>query len=66
MDTFKIPCSWDMYGTLKIEAETLDEAIKKAKEEQDSCSLPEGNYIDGSFKLDINDEELLKVLNERG
>ena len=64
MNTFKIPCSWEMYGTLRVEAKTLKEAIEKAKMEEDIFNLPEGNYIDGSFKLDLNDENLLKVLNK--
>jgi len=64
MKTFKIPCSWEVYGTLKIEANTLEEAKQKAITEQETCSLPESNYIDGSFKLDLEDDNLIEVLNE--
>jgi len=49
---FKIACSWEVCGELKIEADSFEEAWKKAKEKEDELPLPEGEYIDGSFKLD--------------
>lgn len=61
---YKIPCDWECYGVLRIEAKSLKEAISKAKKESESCSLPKGYYIDGSFKLNIADKSLLKVLNK--
>ena len=39
-------------------------AINKAKIEAETCALPEGDYIEGSFKLNLEDETLIKVLNE--
>jgi hypothetical protein len=48
METFNIPCSWEMYGWLKVQAETLEDAIEIAEE----ANLPEGEYIDGSFAID--------------
>ena len=47
--TFKIPVSWEMYGYVNVEAESLDEAIKIV--ENDS-NLPDGEYIGGSFEVD--------------
>ena len=59
---FKIPCEWEVYGYLDIEAKNIKEAIKKAKQEAETCALPEGDYIDGSFKLNL-DMTVIEVLN---
>jgi hypothetical protein len=59
---FKIPVSWEVYGQVMIEAESIEEAIKIFKETEDEISLPlESNYVDGSFKL--NDEETTYLIN---
>jgi hypothetical protein len=51
METYEIPCSWQMYGSLKIIAEDLDEAIALA--ESTECNLPtNGSYVDASFEVD--------------
>lgn len=61
MKTWNIPVSWEVYATAKIEAETLEEAIKIA--EDDDFPLPtDSYYIDSSFKVD--DEELIKEMNK--
>jgi len=65
LEVFKIPCSWEMYGVLRIEAKSLEEAIEKAKKEQDTCSLPDGDYIDASFKLDLEDLALMRLMNKK-
>ena len=64
MKTFKIPCSWENYGCLNIKANNLPEAIEKARNEMETCFLPNGIYVDGSFKIDIDDETFLKILNK--
>lgn len=48
--SYKIPVSWECYGYVTIEANNLEEAINKAW--GDDIPLPEGNYIDGSWKVD--------------
>lgn len=59
MRTFEIPVSWTMCGIVKIKANTLEEAIEKAKENEDTLPLPDnGEYIDASFEID---EELARV-----
>jgi len=60
MKTYKISCTWEVFGELEIEASTLKAALKKAKADDD-ISLPEGSYVDGSFRID---EEMSKYLNE--
>jgi len=48
--TFKIPVTWQMAGTMLIVAETLDEAIDTAYEQEQP--LPESSYIENSFDID--------------
>jgi len=60
MKTYKISCTWEVFGELEIEASTLKAALKKAKADY-TIPLPKANYVDGSFKID---EEMSKYLNE--
>lgn len=50
MKTWRIPVSWEEYGEIKIEAKSLKEALKIYDTNEDEYPLPEGTYIDGSFK----------------
>ena len=48
---YEIPCSWEVYGTVEVEADNLDEAV--AKVEADDFPLPNrASYVDGSFEVD--------------
>ena len=48
---YEIPCSWEVYGTVEVEADNLDEAV--AKVEADDFPLPgRASYVDGSFEVD--------------
>lgn len=47
---WSVPVAWTMVATLKIEAETLDEAIAKAN--ADDGPLPEGAYLEDSWHVD--------------
>ena len=49
MKTYKIHCSWNVAGTMLVEADSLEDAERKAIDEM---PLPEGEYLDDSFKLD--------------
>ena len=50
MKTYKIPVIWQATAIMKIEAESLEKAIKKAHD----APLPtDGNYIDDSFEIDL-------------
>ena len=63
MKTFKIPCFWEVYGYLNIDAENFEEALRKAHEEEDMCELPQKSfYVDGSFKID---DEIAECVSER-
>ena len=63
---FTIPCSWEMYGKLEIEAESLEEAILIA--ESPETGMPNtSTYIDDSFQIDhdiLNDVINKYMMNE--
>jgi len=64
MKPFKIPVTWEVYGTIEVYADSLDEAIEKFDnhETEDGYSLPiESDYVDGSFER--ADYEFCLVIN---
>ena len=61
---FRFGVSWEMYGEIEIEAETLEEAIAIAKATEDEIPLPtDGDYADDSFVIDY-DIDVLEWLNK--
>ena len=47
--TYRVPCSWEVYGITVVEAESWDEAISAAEE----SPLPiDNSYIEDSFRID--------------
>jgi hypothetical protein len=48
--TYKIPVYWTMFDTMEVEADSLKDAISKAV---DIMPLPQGDYVDGSFTVEI-------------
>lgn len=48
--TYRIPCYWEMYGEMKIEANSLKEAIKQAKNGEPLP--PNSTYVEDSFEID--------------
>ena len=48
---YKIPCCWQMYGYLDVEAESWDEAIEEA-EADDTPQPTDGDYVEASFEVD--------------
>lgn len=55
---YKIPVTFEMYGTMEVEAESLDEAKRIALDE---APLPEEkHYVDGSCEIN---EEMLAHMN---
>ena len=51
MPTYRIACSWQVYGELLINASTLQEAIEIAEDDRTSLP-PDSGYVDGSFEVD--------------
>jgi hypothetical protein len=59
MKTYKINVVWQMYGSVEVEANSLEEAVKEV---DDGVSLPDnGEYIDGSFEVDVEGSALNEV-----
>lgn len=51
--TYRVGCSWRLYGHIKIRAKNEKEALKKARQLAMKCSLPDdGEYVHDSFELD--------------
>jgi hypothetical protein len=55
-----IPCSWELYGEMEVEADSLEEAVTIA--ESDESGLPEGTYVEASFRVD---HDVMEELNEQ-
>jgi hypothetical protein len=51
MNTYKVGCSWEVYGYLEIQADSLEAAIEIA--ESEDTELPsESHYVECSFLVD--------------
>lgn len=61
---FKISCSWEVYATAYVEANSLKEAIEIVKD--DDFALPtDTHYIDGTFTVDESMSKVMsKMLND--
>lgn len=60
MKEWKIPVSWEMCGTVTVEANTLEEAMAKAKHDRNIQLPKESFYVDGSFDLSFNEEDTVR------
>jgi hypothetical protein len=52
MNTYKVPVTWREYGYVIVKADSIDDAIQKAHDED----LPHDNseYLEGSFEIDYD------------
>lgn len=63
MKTFKIPVTWEVYATVEVEANSIEEAIKIAKDEEGVIPLPtDSDYVGGSWRLTEEDPETILEL----
>lgn len=53
MKTWNIPVSWEEYGEVEIEAESLEEAINIAQNDP-TIELPDGSYLEGSWRVETD------------
>lgn len=64
MKTFKIPVEYTNYGTVEIQAENLEEAIKYALKNVDELPLPDDSeYMEGTYSIN-KDIGLIEYLNK--
>ena len=61
----KVAVTWEMFGYVDIEANNMEEAMKKFHSESDHIKLPEdGVYVDGSFQLTSDYVEKMEAMSE--
>ena len=60
METYKIAVSWTETGIVSIRSNNVESAIKKAEKTIGNITLPEGEYLDESFRID---KETTRILN---
>lgn len=61
MKQWEIPVVWTMMGTIKVEAETLAEAIEIARDERGEIPIPDnGEFLDDSWEVDCDDIDYLR------
>lgn len=65
MKTFKIPVSWEVFGMIEVEAETIGEAIEIARDDEGVIPLPTDNdYVDGSWRVtEMNPDAIEQLYN---
>jgi len=65
MKKYKLPVSWEAYGILQIEAKDDIDFLTKVRNykiNSDELPLPqESDYIDGSFKIEEEDDIILEM-----
>ena len=63
--TYIIPVTWEVYSTIRVYgAKNLEDAIEYAKEHSDLIPLGDSEYIDGSYQINIeNDDEAINAQN---
>ena len=65
MKIWNIPVSWEVVGLVEIQPPTLEKAIEIARTD-DSIELPYGEYVDGSFDVTVDDDELIRECYNKG
>lgn len=56
LKNYLIPVSWECSGEIKVEANSLEEALQYASDIVHIFGLPNGIYVEDSFKIDTNIE----------
>ena len=52
MKTWRIPVTWEAWATIDVAAETLEEAIEIAWDDENEIQCPiDPGYVDGSWKV---------------
>lgn len=53
-----IPVTWEVYSTVKVKgAKNLREAIQIINQKLDELPATDGKYVDGSYRINLNDDE---------
>ena len=63
MKKWKIPVTWEVCGYVYVDADTLEEAMETARDDEGVIPLPtESDYVDGSWSLSETDENFVREL----
>ena len=54
--------TWEMAGYVEVEADSVEEAMEKINKESDYMRLPNGDYVDGSFRLSTEDVDEMEAI----
>lgn len=64
MKTWKVPVSWQVVSTIDIMANTLEEAIEIARDDDGIIPIPkDATFIDGSWEVCKDEDFLRKYYN---
>lgn len=58
----RLAVTWEMAGYVDVEANTLEDAMEKFEKESDYIKLPNGDYVDGSFRLSTEDVDEMDAI----
>lgn len=62
MKTWKIPVTWEVYATIEVEADTIEDAMEIARGESGEIPCPtDHDYVDGSWRLTTEDVDEMKI-----
>ena len=58
----KLPVTWEAFGIVEIEANSIEEAVNYFNENSDYINMPKNSeYVDGSFRLSESDPDFIKL-----
>lgn len=67
MKSWQIPVSWEMCGTVTVQADTLEEGLEIARDSDGEIPLPDdAYYVDGSWDLSYDDVEGIREIHNGG
>lgn len=63
MKSWKVPVTWEVYGTVLVKADTLEDAIDIARDDEGVIPLPDdSDYVDGGWRVTDEDVEAVRSL----
>lgn len=63
MKSWKVPVTWEVCGTVWVEADTLEDAIDIARDDEGVIPLPDdSDYVDSSWRVTDEDVEAVRSL----
>ena len=61
MKEWKIPVTWEVYATIMVEADTLEEAMEIARDDDGIIACPtDSYYVDESWRLSDTDPDYIR------